>query len=54
MAINRCNLTVKPDILCLQELKLQGLSNMVIEDVWGYRTSTWVALPSLGAWGVFF
>lgn len=43
------NLT--PDILCVQESKMQALSDGVVKEVWGLRPCKWLALPSLGASG---
>lgn len=51
VSINRSIVDAKPDIICVQETKIQSMSDSIIKDVWGSSTDSWVALPSWGASG---
>lgn len=51
VSINHSILQAKPDIICLQETKIQSMSVSIIKDVWSLTSKSWVALPSWGASG---
>lgn len=42
---------VNPNIFCLQETKIQLMSDSMVKDVWGSRPCGWSSLPSWGASG---
>lgn len=42
---------VGPDILVLQETKIEVMSDLIVADVWGSYSNDWLALPSWGASG---
>lgn len=39
------------DLVCFQETKLSVMNDMIVNDVWGQRTSSWLTLPYWGALG---
>lgn len=49
MAINHVIRGAKPDLLCFQETKIQIMSDSLVAEVWGARTSAWLVLLAMGA-----
>lgn len=49
IVINQNMLGANPDLLCLQETKIQEMNDKVVKEVWGDRPYAWMALPSWGA-----
>lgn len=51
VVVSNCIASSQPDLVCLQETKLRVMSDMIVKEVCGLNSISWLALPSWRALG---